>query len=390
MSVLCRIIVAICVPLTAAAQANVVTPAPVLTATREIKIDGPTEDLVRISWVRVAPDGRIAFSQFDDRLVRLYDATGKLIGKFGRAGDGPGEFRNPGRAGWFGDSLWVYDVIATRLTIIPPSLGAPRIAELGIRAFMRGTNPTLPLITGGRIEGITRTGEILFSGLFIADSIVRTLPAFADNLERAFVRAPSSAAYQNFLGGMPARPDTRIRLGEESAQHPFPTRSSSAGMHDASRFVMVVPQVEGSDAGTFLVTSIGLRGDTIFSRRYPFRLDRIPAAEAQKSIDATVASLRRLGNPNAESFRARAKVPPAYTPFGNVVMGRDGSTWIPERPTPPTRPWLVLDPRGNVFGRVLLGERVTVHEADLNNIWTVELDADDLPSVVRFRIARSG
>jgi len=32
----------------------------------------------------------------------------------------------------------------------------------------------------------------------------------------------------------------------------------------------------------------------------------------------------------------------------------------------------------------------TVHEADMNNIWTVELDADDLPSVVRYGFARGG
>jgi hypothetical protein len=269
-------------------------------------------------------------------------------------------------------------------------LGEPRIVATGIRAFMRGVNPSLPLITLGRIEGIARTGEMLFSGMFMEDSLVRTLPAFATGLERGFVRAPSNRGYEAFLGGIADRPNLRFSIGEMTVSQPFRTRNVTAAMHDGSRFVMIYPSVEGSDAGTFLVTSIGLRGDTLFSRRYPFRLDRIAAAEAQKSIDATVASLQRFGNANAESFRARAKVPPAYSPFSNAIMGRDGSTWISERPAPQSRSWLVLDPRGNVYGRVLLGERATIEEADLNNIWAVELDADDLPSVVRYRLARGG
>ena len=82
---------------------------PRMTIARELKIDGVTEDLVSIGWIAVRSDGFMALQQNQDKTVVFYDAAGKRVAKFGRAGQGPGEFQSLTRAGYKRDTLWVYD-----------------------------------------------------------------------------------------------------------------------------------------------------------------------------------------------------------------------------------------------------------------------------------------
>jgi len=153
--------------------------------------------------------------------------------------------------------------------------------------------------------------------------------------------------------------------------------------------------VEGRDVGTFLVTTIGLRGDTIFSRRHPFPLERIPAAAFNAAVEERVTSYSMARNSagvstfSAAVYRAGAKSPPAYPPFSSVIVGRDGSIWLRGRVTPTGRTFTVLDPRGEMYGQLVLKADVKLAEADLSNIWTVEADADGIESVVRYRITRA-
>src|SRR5262245_24840967 len=65
---------------------------PVLRVTREMRIDGNAANLVTPGWILLLRDGRIAVSQTQDRSVLFFDSTGRSVGKFGRQGEGPGEF----------------------------------------------------------------------------------------------------------------------------------------------------------------------------------------------------------------------------------------------------------------------------------------------------------
>ena len=89
------IVVAFCCAQAANAQ-------PAISVTRELRIDGVDNVLVRPSFLIVGRDGLIAFSQPQDLAIRFHDATGRLLGKFGRGGQGPGEFQILAGAGWVG------------------------------------------------------------------------------------------------------------------------------------------------------------------------------------------------------------------------------------------------------------------------------------------------
>jgi hypothetical protein len=61
------------------------------------------------------------------------------------------------------------------------------------------------------------------------------------------------------------------------------------------------------------------------------------------------------------------------------------------RPIAQGRPWLILDERGGDIGRVLLPTAVQrIAEAERNRIWVIERNADNVPSVVRYRIEPGG
>lgn len=360
---------------------------PALTLTHEMKIDGVAEDFVGVGWVRVGRDGRIALAQNQDRLVRFYDAAGKPIGRFGRAGDGPGEFRNLSQAGWFGDSLWVHDRTAGRLTVIPQSLGEPRVIR-AMRAFIRHITLRLPLFTGANIEGITPAGTIVAGGIVVEDSIVTVVPQELRNLQRAFATAGSLAGYDRFIATIPEQPENDVSVGGESYSVPLVTTYLSAGAHDGSRVVIVHPEVAGRNAGTFAVTAIGTAGDTIFTRRHPVALERIPAAQWQKAVDDRATSIARLRSADAAAYRSMVRAPAAYPPFVSVMVGRDGSIWLRGRIVQDERRYVVLDPRGNLHGTFPLRSAFRIAEAELTNIWVMEPDADGVQSVVRYRVSR--
>jgi hypothetical protein len=82
-----------------------------LEAIEEVRIHGVAADLVPVpfGWQRgiaIARDGSITVAQPQDNTIRFFSVAGTERGRFGRAGDGPGEFRRLGGLGWLGDTLW--------------------------------------------------------------------------------------------------------------------------------------------------------------------------------------------------------------------------------------------------------------------------------------------
>lgn len=79
------------------------------------------------TWATRLSDGRIAIADGGDATVRLFDPKtleGRILGREGR---GPGEFS---ALGWIstcgGDSLWAWDFVQAKVTVLHPSTGYAR------------------------------------------------------------------------------------------------------------------------------------------------------------------------------------------------------------------------------------------------------------------------
>jgi hypothetical protein len=173
----------------------------------------------------------------------------------------------------------------------------------------------------------------------------------------------------------------------ERASNPFPNRPLSVISINGAYAVLVTADVDGPNAGTFQVTLVRGNGQAVYSKRFPFELVRIPKAVADSAIEAIA---RRLRTPIlAAAARRQLRAPPAYPPISSVMLAMDGTTWV-RRKSPPGVPgrWHVIDPTGRQTGTVVEPSDDTYLMSIDHGIWGQESDSNNVPSVVRFRIAR--
>ena len=118
-----------------------------LGATPVLSIGGegsPATEFLRIAGVHRTTTGLVAVVNAGSSEIRVFDASGRALGAFGREGAGPGEFQRMISAGRVGDTLNLYDRSQQRLTRVllaptPELLGSLPITARGERGFsLRG------------------------------------------------------------------------------------------------------------------------------------------------------------------------------------------------------------------------------------------------------------
>ena len=70
-----------------------------------------------ISGLTVDRDGRMYVLQSTEPIVTVLNPNGTLHQRFGRRGQGPGEFSAAGWVGWWGGTLWVTDMFQQRVSL---------------------------------------------------------------------------------------------------------------------------------------------------------------------------------------------------------------------------------------------------------------------------------
>jgi hypothetical protein len=78
--------------------------------------------------------------------------------------------------------------------------------------------------------------------------------------------------------------------------------------------------------------------------------------------------------------------PRVYRPIEGMTIGKDNTTWLVMRPSGATKDLIALNAKGDPIMSVRVPATADLWEASLSRLWLVEKDADDLPSVVRYRI----
>ena len=173
----------------------------------------------------------------------------------------------------------------------------------------------------------------------------------------------------------------RVDRGSTDLVYPLQNRTYFGVSQDCMRIVLVRANVAGKDSGTIGVTSLNERGDTTFTRRYPFTAQPM----TQRTRDSL---LRRYGNPEQRADDER-RIPPVLPPVGGLVIGRDRTVWIELRPAPgdtAARPILVIDARGDVVGTFDLPRRSYVVNGDRGHVWVTEKKGLVVTSLARFRL----
>lgn len=372
--------------------------APAGKLTETLRISGADEDLSRIGGVFIAPDGRIAFAQPQDFKILVYSPEGKRLASMGARGDGPGEFRAVGNGGWTGDSLWSYDRNSRRLVVFTSAGKHVRTATMSSVTV----DPKIPL----------------------PESRTASFPPSAMLSDGGYIAYRSAAAQENppvlIAHVTPDAQVDRVLTSHPQSESAFSMATNTGGMmftsvpfmNDYVDFIAV----DGNRMGYFSVTTapktearlviVGSKGDTLLRRSYSFSGVAITQAEKDSAIGDRVKGLTgpvtrvtangseagvRSTSPvdvDAYSNSIRARMPTVHAPIQSARIGIDNTIWVQLRPVRNAQQWVMLSERGDPQVTITLPPNTQLARASRTTVWATQSDADEVQSIVRYRIDR--
>lgn len=374
---------------------------PLLLLRREVTISGAAEDLGPVATIRVSSRGVIAVWQTQDFQLRFFDSSGVALGRFGRRGEGPGEFRALGmRAGWIGDTMWVIDPATRRYTMIDERFRLVRSVPWPTALYLSSSDSISLLSSAGLVPIAILPGQTFISTVRVRPNQPRPRWMPEGESRLPMVAATRAGLFQRVILWEP--PDVGAAClipvttneGQWNTRIPYCPQTIMELSPNGRFAVSAVPQTTGVVRFTTLDTS----GDTVLSKLQSYESRQIP----NEVVDSAVRSLKQLRgiSPNATSaFRQQAlnaveaalrktSVPSNYPPFVRLVVGNDGSFWLEEFPDGEGRKWVGYSADGRTIGRVELAKKAILQVASSTHLWVLESDLDDVQSVVRYRVVR--
>jgi hypothetical protein len=351
-------------------------------------VDAPDRTLTWVSQALIGPNGALYIAQPQDRRIRVFDATGKLVRSIGRRGQGPGEFENLSAIGFRNDTLYATDSALRRVSFFsaegaflrsvqlaspligqPPAIYFPTSPQILLSDGTGLVKPEIPVALvasgSGRVPylHIGRTGEVI-------DTLVwQELPA-----ETFEIRSEGN----RFFAAKPF-PDTRL----------FHLAADGSG-------VVIVERARERDATQpqFRVRKIGIAGDTVFARSFAYERAKLEPGAVDHAVDQILARLaRRAQAPSRreieQTLRQLDLVPETAVPVTAVASANDGSIWL-RRESDGVSPtlWQVLAPDGTLVAQLRLPAAQQILAIRDDGLVLLELDALDVPYVLRYRIRR--
>lgn len=372
------------VPVTAGLITPQRTAVPRLTLVEDVRIDATKDRFAQTGAMTIAPDGTVIFAPgpYANGQIIAMDSTAHtklwatMVG-FSRDTD----IRWVNRFGWTGPTLWISDRGFGQIALLDRAGKVTKSIE--IPAFIRPTvadRRRYPVFSAADVFARYADGSLLVRP-FREHRLIDT-PEF-DTSSTELLRVTEEGTILRSIAKLPLEDlqPVRVDRGSTDLVYPLQNRTYFGVSQDGMRIVLVRANVAGKDSGTIGVTSLNERGDTTFTRRYPFTAQPM----TQRTRDSL---LRRYGNPEQRADVER-RIPPVLPPVGGLVIGRDRTVWIELRPAPgdtAARPILVIDARGDVVGTFDLPRRSYVVNGDRGHVWVTEKKGLVVTSLARFRL----
>ncbi|MFS8636764.1 MAG: 6-bladed beta-propeller [Gemmatimonadota bacterium] len=347
-------------------------------------VDDPETALIRVPPVyglTIGPQGHIYIAQPVDGQIRIYDESGRFLRAVGRKGNGPGEFANLWFIGFVADTLYAINWVPGRVsffTLEGEHLGTQALAVAPDDRFV----PTGPFMLLPDGTAVVSPGN--------ASVAQRSIT------HRPYLRIDRSGRIIDTLAMIPTAGEgllfTRGRV-TVSLFHPFRDYPLIA-IDPRGERMAVVERRAARDTGdaSFVVTEMSLRGDTLYSRRYPYRPVPVPSQLADSLVESIIGSLTSGSWTRSEAerdVREALEVPKYLPPVSDVRYAADGTLWIAREPySTPTQLWQVHDRNGEPLAFVRLPAGIDVPLIQGDAVWAVVQDELGVPYVVRYRVQR--
>lgn len=365
-------------------------------------VDDPDYAFGAVRTMAVGPGGRLYSLHRGDAHVRIWTADGFPADTLGGEGQGPGEFTRPGDLGFFGDTLWVMDTYAYRVSYFDPSgafLGSV-IPQVDLDAAAAETEWDPP-----------RPEAPLRDGTFIAQSPGWSYDVAVGDLTRTpYVHMGGGGETIGRVWTRPWRQSDVLALLDEDGRggffltQPFEDAPLVETVEDG--LLVVDRRAWGGEGPTELtVARMDLAGDTLWATSIPYdpvrltaeRVDSAVAEVAARSFDFRSSYHPGLTLAAFERDIAEVVFAPGWTPPArSLVVAEDGSVWIerfepvPDEAGGVLRPWWIVGPDGSVQGSALTPDGLDLVVVTDEAVWGVEADELDVNYMVRYRLVGPG
>jgi hypothetical protein len=322
----------------------------------------PETSLSSVAGALRLPSGEIAVADGTSRELRFFGDDGSFLRRFGRRGEGPGEFAAIQTIGSFGDSIWVFDPASQRLTVVGP--GSERF-----RATSVGPSPSRMTIVDRRADG---------SFVFVADVLFdpsrgEMPPAGRSRPNTLYLHiAPTGEIVDTLAEGVGA--ERIIRFGEKTVEVFRPMLSLTA-----SHAVRGDDLVWGDQVGF----ELRVHGPDGRLRQIVRRAEvylGVDEAEYRKGVETRIAAASEPGRPGLRRFYEELPVPTTRPAYARLLAGPDGELWVQDSAfNGEATTWHVFDPEGSWLGDVEMpgGFRPTqILDDEIIGVWRDELEVE--------------
>ena len=348
----------------------------------------PEQDVLLSHIVAVRADpyrDRVLVLDAQDAKVSVWTPDGSLDFVVGGHGEGPGEFRLPGRMEFVDSgSFYVPESFGSRFTSYAPD-GTLLGTVPGVPNSVRYRNYLL------RVEAPTGDG-----GYFAVPQI-----GSRDFVERGIESYPLLLVRRSDRGEW-RTPEPVFWLNSRNWQQPIELGEDMTGWvgqmfsdADLTSFgpdgVMVGRRTGG--AGVVELIELDADGDTVWLRRIEFEPRRLTPEMIREQGDYVLANITI---PGVSPLRLRQAweeglYKPEYLPAAkSMLLTASGEVWLTTYESSDTLAVYYAVRRGDMTGkprRVLLPESLWLHDATETHVWGIRRDPLDVPYVVGRRLA---
>lgn len=291
---------------------------------------GPGSDFFQVAGAVRLSDGRLVVGDGGSSQVRYFAPDGRHLGSVGGRGEGPGEFalmESLGPAG--GDSVWVYDYGAGRISILAPDGATARTASVQ------------PPLSAGIMVGRRSDGSFVMAQMWGSGDP-------AEPMREGLVRAATVVAAYGADGRLL---DTLTSvLGREVFQRMEGARMTMGAVpfaHTASHALLGDDLVVG-DQVAYELEVVGPAGDALSHLRWSGPSLELEADEVGRWRDDQVAAAPAADRAAVLARLAGTPVPGSRPAFGRMLVDALGLLWVAQyaHPAQEARRWNVLDAEG--------------------------------------------
>ncbi len=309
--------------------------------------------------VAVRADGQIAVADDKTNDVKVLTPEGSLAHRLGQQGQGPGEFQRMGVVQWArGDSLFAYDLAASRLTVFAPVSPHARARtvsvsrEDGFPTRVYVTEPRLVVEISRRVPPSDGTPRYRRVRSLSEDGVPGDTLFTARREESVVIR--NNGVFQ--FRPLPFARESRIAFGPDGRLY--------AGYEDSLH----------------VVAHAWTGGSTVIAD--------VPAPSVRLSEADRDSALAKIGNSQMRQAVATA-LPDTKPAFTDLVVADDGQLWVrrpPETPTAEMTAWWVLAPETKTIRTVQLPREVGIEAVRKGKAYGTTTTDVGAPALVRYQI----